>query len=75
MNRAFNSSPPSSTVSKHTFFSEICNYLIVCQAQPKLQVKLSLNAELALISINAATITHSPTHPNGKVYFSAFLSK
>jgi hypothetical protein len=30
-----------------------------CQAQPKLQVKLSLKTELALISINPA-----PTHPH-----------
>jgi hypothetical protein len=47
-----------------------------CQAQPQLKVKLSLKAELALVSINQATHppaqppTHPPTpiHPPVKVY-------
>ena len=38
---------------------------LYCQAQPKLQVKLSLKAELALFSINPATHHQppTPTHP------------
>ena len=35
-----------------------------CQAQPKLQVKFSLKAELALVSDNPATPTPTPTHPH-----------
>ena len=40
------------------------DFLLYCQAQPQLQVKLSMKAELALISINPA-----PTHPHQKKLF------
>ena len=36
-------------------------HTLYCQAQPQLQVKLSLKAELALISVNPAT---HPRHPH-----------
>ena len=42
-----------------------------CQAQPQLQVKLSLKAELALILVSPATHPHSPP---GKVYFEANMN-
>jgi hypothetical protein len=41
-----------------------------CQAQPKLQVKLSLKAELVLIYINPA-----PTHPSGLAVKQLEISK
>ena len=51
-----------------------------CQAQPQLQVKLSLKAELALISVKPAAHPchpgHPPTHPRhlrlGKLIFQHF---
>ena len=49
-------------------------YRIFCQAQPKLQIKLTLKAELALFSFDPATTTPTPTHiaqpPPVKVYIS-----
>ena len=45
-----------------------------CQAQPKLQVKLSLKAELALISINPAPTT-PPARPSGLVVKQLEISK
>ena len=44
--------------------------LFYCQAQPQLQVKLSLKAELALFSVNPA-----PPPSPGKVYFPTFVSE
>ena len=45
-----------------------------CQAQPQLQFKLSLKAELALFSNNPAPAQPQPPPPE-KVYFSTFLSE
>ena len=41
-----------------------------CQAQPKLQVKFSLKAELALFSVYPTTHPHPPT---GKVSVKAYF--
>ena len=63
-------------VDKQIFsFSLLCQIVSIanlkfelyCQAQPQLQVKLSLKAELALLSINPAPthqLTPHPHHPS-----------
>ena len=60
-----------SSIEIDDILEDICTSQITtsyCQAQPKLQVKLSLNAELALFSFDPATHPHpSPISDPGPV--------
>jgi hypothetical protein len=69
--------PPPVLLFASVIFRHLHWNKFYCQAQPQLQVKLSLKAEFALVSIIPATHPPPPppTHPPVKVYLATDFNR